>query len=1500
MQVLPIIPLYPSFDFMTYNPSLGLPGPKLYDIPVVGKYAKDNGFPNTKSSILLPDVEYIKMFANYELGIGRAIENSTKNSNLSKIKDPKLKGDFSSSFEKSTSNDSMGAVALERSIISSIFESQKPYFIIAQFAIENIVKIEDIIARICPLFGAAINPVMALAIKSRKPTTNGPSGNNPLGLTKYGTPTALGFKAPDDVQSRLDSVKTITQKGLDIKINKGGKFDSPLRPKAKGPTFSSIGGEYAYDYVTVSTVYSTGQFDENVKYNYTYIDLPADPELPPVVTATASEINKKPERIIFGIYDSSGTPINPKDKLQYYDLDGNNNLIKVDSIFEKASWIYQTKKWIFNASVKNPNMYNWEILDQEDYLWKGKFGDVKMQHESPGEGYERLKYKDVIDFNNPENQSQKYKENDFVTSFTQSGVVNDYKNYYESLTENGLNKAQIEADERPGIKREIQKLYDDNTLNQQLQNLFKFGKLKTCYYDGVDGIDYGDNPPNTTFPDSLRKVFKPMEFRIAGENIWIDPEVDYDFKIIRVESSRKVEYLKSEPLKNSEITNYIKNYLDIKVRENGNDINFSIQVFKNGNPLTNLNNVSIYSLSNWNFDFDNSSLIYNKKDENVYRIVTYLTKAPNRYNKTITFKNINPKFSKPLNDNFSLLIKEDTTYQIQKSGDVFKLFKVIYKYYENYSLEKSSTTSYQLQPAGVYTLPDGFQVEVGRSGVITKWFLLNDLITLITKVSDTSSVNNDSQKTILPGFYKRNTLTFNLDNLKNYPQKLNSFYDITTEDIFKFRALLTQDGKDRIIDTDNSINNKLITDELYSKGRYGVGWKGGQTKDQNGNAVGTIEDNPMKVGYIKRGQLTELDNETYFIIEGVRRDSNKTELPLKTSDNTGQNGNSGSGGFYFLFDAIGIIPIVIELAIDLFTRFFPEITKLISLIKNPASFITEIITAKVTDPNSGFSVFSDKSKALLQEFETKSLLAKSNPDSIESFRDEVKNSELGNYVFVKDNGDYKFLLDGPAVIDFFSLAFGIKVDYSNSFLPISPIFGSDFSDKNSLKNFLNNPKSSKITDTLSNISDKSNSVTNNITNKKINDNLDKLIPSDVKSKGQQGSLNYVVNQSGTRLDYQDVSILYPKGIDTDTNYNFIYTDEKIGSLLTEADNLSIIPDVNNLDSGDTIKNLQDAQSKYQQAIDLEKSKGIVRDSQNKITGFDSTKVNQPLISSIQSKLDDLKSKINTISQPIFKMILGMATTPLKVVLSIIQKLIDLFKNMLNPFTMPQAVMEFLSFEWIMEYFTPIGLLKLAGVDFDPKKAVEWCVAVNVPNPLYGIIPGMTQYIIPDEFPIADLSQFLNVSFMAKLPTYNAKQYRELCLKPFRIFTPFLCFFEKIINAFIMLVWSIMGITAIIPPPLIKLCDKLNENLKPEDAMDIVNGLFKDSTSATASSDFQSSAEQTFKGVTYSGDGSSYNFIYEVQLEDGTIVRNLDAESLQKYIDENKGTNYDFANFSTID
>ena len=55
----------------------------------------------------------------------------------------------------------------------------------------------------------------------------------------------------------------------------------------------------------------------------------------------------------------------------------------------------------------------------------------------------------------------------------------------------GLGKGMREFREASdGIKREIEKLYDDKTINEQLQNLFKFGKLKSSYYDGVDSLEH--------------------------------------------------------------------------------------------------------------------------------------------------------------------------------------------------------------------------------------------------------------------------------------------------------------------------------------------------------------------------------------------------------------------------------------------------------------------------------------------------------------------------------------------------------------------------------------------------------------------------------------------------------------------------------------------------------------------------------------------------------------------------------------------------------------------------------------------------------------------------------------------------------------------------------------------------------------------------------------------------------------------------------------------------
>jgi len=257
------------------------------------------------------------------------------------------------------------------------------------------------------------------------------------------------------------------------------------------------------------------------------------------------------------------------------------------------------------------------------------------------------------------------------------------------------------------------------------------------------------------------------------------------------------------------------------------------------------------------------------------------------------------------------------------------------------------------------------------------------------------------------------------------------------------------------------------------------------------------------------------------------------------------------------------------------------------------------------------------------------------------------------------------------------------------------------------------------------------------------------------------------------------------------------------------------------------------------------------------------------------------------------------TLPLKIVFSIIKWILDFFKRLVNPVEFPKLIAEFLSFKWIMTFFTPKGLLEMAGIKFNPEKLIEWCIAVNVKNPIANTGIYTSEYLIPDDYLIADLSEFLNVGFWVKLPTYNAKQFRDLCLRPFRLFTVILCLIERIINSIIMLIWSVLGITAVIPPPLIKLCDKIPENVEPKDLRDLINGLFSDANLSVVNPD--ATTEELIKNKDANDvSGQSYDFIYEVKLPDGTVQKQLDRDAVQKIIDENKGLDFDFLNFETLE
>jgi hypothetical protein len=1712
--VLPIFPLYPSPSFLQYNVSLAIPGPKLWDLPKIGEWCKENNYPNTQAAILIPDIEYIKRFANYELGIADSMLKATQQQNISKIKPENalLKKSFddlfgSQNLKTGAFRDGMGFKSMEKTILASAFETQKPYFEIAQIVIKSIVKVEDIIARICPIFGAAVNPTMALAIKSRKPKGNGPQSQGSV-FGPYGTPQALGYKSGQEVQQKIDKLKTQLQKGAGVKIDKNGKFTRvPKQFNNENTDSQSFETDKSlnniqFTYVTISTIYSTGVFDEKADYLYKYIDIEADEPLPEVVTPPEPpEPDLRPERIIFGIFKNDGTPMDPSEKIKYWapTTDGLDLEIK-DSIFERAPWI-KREKWIFNKSIDYPNMINWKMLDTEMFIWR-KNGVIKKQLDNPDPdngGWERLKYKDVIDFGKEENQYLKYKEDDYITEFTQ-GTIMSYRNYYNFLIEKAMNKFKVPPEDRPEVMVQVEKIFSEKSTNdkilEQIQNLIKFGDFKQSYYNGVDREDWKlvSNLPRPTanFPDALRKIFIPMRFNINNQVVWIDPDDDYDLKVIRIVPNLKLDYTSQETSsndtqnsastnikKNSDIKSFIKNKLKIIVTDGDTNqpVNFNMKKYRTTETLYSdsvvqetFTNIESYSLNNWNINFDtttgdkqidNSSFaiklyfnsqsgfptviknLFNKEYSGEYRyyprsgyadgtnglntelkwstlsftdnINAFLNAADRANESDSAFNNImsnwgldwnKEKFQKfidnsewvvdKINELGNVSVESEVTEYVDRSTmlysnnsdpqfqdieyvyikrEVLKPFeladaiinlfqavenvltlnlikatdnvlsaiqsfkdaKTSFYYYKRsvfISSETTTTDQYKMwegQGRGKYAL----KLENGTVKEFTFWkgvieketdISLGYLINSNSPVLPENLLSSISGKA-LPLFGIDSSLTFkvgkageiDLGNLAINYSNLNQKSSVsrTSQTLSKFQiSVFEQNGANGVYKNISSSNygvSSILNYRLqdlgksnisYSKGRYGSGWKGGPVKDSNGKVIHIEPDNPQYVGWQRRGQLTELDLESYYIIEGIKKKEDNEGTDQGGPGNAGQGnpnssnggtsgGGGGGGGFYRMPAAVGIAKVMIELVIEISIKLFPAINKLIALIKNPASFFTEIIKAKLEDH---FIIFNPRVTSIMNDVAQYSRRVKSAKDYyertglVDEMRRLVKSSELANYLHVDDLGEFRLVIDGPALIGFFGILFGLELNLTKAFnggIPIKPIFqanpGGGTLDQLfglfDLNKKYNKPK-------IDNIYGYKDGKTDEIDQKELED---KVIKNLDLTKPDEEKKNEVKGQNGETQYYEEVSITYSTGKFIEgVDYKYIYLDQQIEGLIKEGDEL--VNKESEIDfSGnaqDSIDNLSKASEKYQQAYDLLNKHDKSKDSLKK---------------TLLEKIKALKGKINIVSQPLFKLILGIVTLPIKVIFGIIKWLIDFFKQLVNPVKFPGLMIEFLSFKWIMQFFTPKGLLELAGIKFKPEKLVEWCIAVNIPNPLNGSIPGFSEYLIPDDYIIADLNEFLDVGFEAKLPIYTAKQYRDLCLRPFRLFNVFLCFIEKIVNAFIMLIWAIMGITAVIPPPLLKLCKRLPENMDPKDLQDVVNGMYKDDDLNIVSPNLSTEDLKKYGPEGPEGPGKgSYDFIYEIKLPDGTIKKDLNRDQVQKIMNDNKELNFDFLNFETLE
>jgi len=734
----------------------------------------------------------------------------------------------------------------------------------------------------------------------------------------------------------------------------------------------------------------------------------------------------------------------------------------------------------------------------------------------------------------------------------------------------------------------------------------------------------------------------------------------------------------------------------------------------------------------------------------------------------------------------------------------------------------------------------------------------------------------------------------------------------------------------KIIDPSKILNEQLTKDELYSTGIYGAGGP----------------EDPQELGTVYRYTLTDLDEETYYIIEGIKTDDNNG------GDRAGVNGNGNAaagagGGAYRLPHAVGAIPVFIKMLIKIFSKLIPSIVKLLKLFGNPMGFITDIIMDKLGETFGAFKPeakkkFEDAAKIVKEKskFNKSNIPAtpnvpgkpnvKSPPnpnvpnmgDYVRKMKTHFENSPLQQYVAVDSLGSFKdakgkvpkvptkdavgnftSIIDGVGFIPFSifgkDLSFGMELKMGN-------IITKEWGNSSPMKLIFNKEKISKDSNNLKvdgPVKDDGNNSNSKDAAKKETDtnaNINKGL-----GQGIDGSNN-------PNKKYVTISTWYSTGqFINGVDYKYIYINQQDEDLLKEVDNLS-----NSIDPEDLSK----AKDKLEEAL-----------SKN------------PEDEALKSKLADIKKKMLDIAsntQPLLKMILGIVTLPVKIIAGIIEWIMDFFKSLTNPMALPGKIIEFLSFKWIMDFFTPIGIMKMLGIKMDPTMPAEWLGKANMINPnknlstkdllkkeKAGDLTGKAgdfgknispsdlkaesfnktasipkdvplhkgSYAIPDDFGMADLSKFFNVAFLAQLPTYTTKDMREQGKTiPKRVFSPIICFIEKLINGIIDFVWSVLGIEAIIPPPHIKICSGDDpETMDPNELGKILNGE-SPNTGASASTD-----KPDFKSEVLSTNPPSVQtpplekYVYEIKLPDGKVIRATDKEELDKFIEEHKDLGYDF-------
>lgn len=1505
-----LFPLYPDPIPMKYQVSLALP-----PLPV-SEISKAIGI-TASAGFLVPNIDFLKSFAEGNLGIADKMTKETlyKNFNnpisqsnekvlksyaklndidipdLSKYKD-KVNGKIKIPKEDITAPpiEGLGLKAFEKTIMTSIFETQKPYLEVAKLVIGNVAKIEDVIARVMPLMG------VPLKTKSLKPV-----GNNGV---PNGRPKAIGYQNGADLKKALSKLQTISKTGSEVKIDKNG---NATRNVATSGTASTSGGGDNTNWQILSTVYSTGVYIPGVQYQYTYIDLPSNPtkadETADLNLGDDDPYNGyKPERIILGIFRADGTPLDPNEKLKTIGVSG-NNITYNNTPFSRADWVLKSPKWHLPPYLSDtrPAIYTWPGFSSPVYKWVNGIS-TQDSKTSPGDGWEIKKYKEGD--KNLITSDKAIKDDPIIVSFD-TNQIDEYKSYFTDTVRYKIN--QVEDLEQSDKDKYTSDIINQLNIQSHLQNVYLYGQNKASVYKQINN--------KSAFPDGLKIAFKPFQIYSANAEkdaklsaynkahgqqpgfIWIDPEADYETKIIRVDPTTKIKFeeAKGQPQISSTIKSFVKNKANFSI---SNGQNFNIDIQKNGLAIESFTNVNQYVLENWNYNSDTNLPPENRlENTNSYNISIWSSTPTNDY--------VNKSGILELNSNYYF------SYELVKQNNKWL--------YRSYSYDINGNKSYFVIPDGDILLNDNMKTRVRiQNGYIIRWYYAYKMVFDVTN---------------LPTFGKGTNFVLNYTNGLDSNSNLNIDKTDVNIPLYQIKAENSNFPYGKIIDPSKITNDDLTKDELYSKGKYGVG----------------DDENPQEIEVIQRYMLTDLDTESYYIIEGVLTDKNTQ------TDNISAKGNgasTNSSGYYRLPHALGATKVFLSLVVDIVSKLIPQITKLIALFKNPGSFIIQIIQEKLGE---GFSIFSkealktfEKAKAIkdekvsdakstasdkvntasntvnnkandatsaatnkagdatnaannkMDQASNKADGAKSRlSDKVNKLQDAFKNSPLSNVVYVDKKANYKFLLDGLAMLPFeifgLSLPFGAELNFNN--IPNSPIkliLDAKLAKVKNLQDFLT-PK----------IKDFKGPGSTGVAPQGAGKLAPGLNISDIKT------MESPIYKSNVKIktnpnDSDIIDIKYSTGeFINGVDYNYIYINQDEDKILTDANEILNTPN---------------------EAVDLDKAKKSVEDLSDALKKDPTNQALKDLLNKLRGKLGSLADN----TQPLIKMLLGFVTIPIKMIGGIIEWLMKFFKSLTNPLTLPAKIAELLSFSWIMDIMSPAGIMNMIGIKFKPTKLAEWSALVRIPNPKIPTIPKIPtpnlpnipnpkvpgldttvnglavpqvpdldlkslhyykdaspkgRFLIPDDHDIADLNEFFSAPFVPKLPTYTARQLRENPTRPLQLVLPTLCFFEKIINGIIDFIWSTLGIEALIPAPHIKLCSN-SANPDINDAIKLADNMNK------------TSSEPVPTGGTFSN-GSNVSvptdadFLYDITLDDGTIVTGLNYEQMQKYIKDHENIGYDF-------